>query len=95
MDFLAPIAQAGLAFATLVAGIYYFLKKENKYQAEIDKLHSELRQQEKDTLTIIQSLTITMDKVLVNETATRTELHQELKELKQVILDKIESIKAK
>jgi len=92
-DILMGLAQYGGAVAVLIASIFYFLKKESKYEAQISKLQDELRTNEKETLKLIQSLTVTLDKVMAAETGTKTEVLNEIKVLKETIIGKIESLK--
>lgn len=90
---LLGLAKLAPVIATLVAGIYYFLNKEKKYIAQIEKLQEELRINEKETLKLIQSLTVTMDKVIHSENDTRVEVLNEIKILKETIVGRIESLK--
>lgn len=90
---LLGLAKLAPVIGALVAGIYYFFNKEKKYVAQIEELNKELRTQETETLKIISRLTDTLDKILATDSATKNEIITEIKNLKEIITSKIDSIK--
>jgi len=90
---LLGLAKLAPVIATLVAGIYYFFNKEKKYVAQIEELNKELRTNERETLDIISKLTVTLDKLVENDSVNKTEIINEIKTLREIIMTKIDSIK--
>jgi len=93
IDILTAVAQYGGAVAVLVAGIYYFFNKEKKYVVQIEALNKELRDNERGTLEIISKLTVTLDKLVENDSTSKTEIVNEIKNLREIICTKIDAIK--
>lgn len=90
---LLGLAKLTPVIGVLVAGIYYFFHKENKYVEQIKELNKELRTNERDTLDIISKLTVTLDKLVENDSVNKNEIINEFKNLREIITTKIDSIK--
>lgn len=92
-EILATLAKLAPVVAVLVAGIYYFFTKEKKYVMQIEALNKELRDNERGTLEIISKLTVTLDKLVENDSTSKTEIVNEIKTLREIIITKIDAIK--
>lgn len=92
-EILATLSKLAPVIAVLVAGIYYFFNKEKKYVTQIDALNKELRDNERGTLEIISKLTVTLDKLVENDSASKSEIVNEIKTLREIIITKIDAIK--
>jgi hypothetical protein len=90
---LLGLAKLAPVIGTLVVGIYYLFNKEKKYVEQIEALNKELRTNERDTLDIISKLTVTLDKLVENDSVNKTEIINEFKTLREIITTKIDSIK--
>ena len=90
---LLGLAKLAPVIATLVVGIYYLFNKEKKYVEQIEALNKELRTNERETLDIISKLTVTLDKLVENDSVNKTEIINEFKTLREIITTKIDSIK--
>lgn len=90
---LLGLAKLAPVIGALVVGIYYFFNKEKKYVEQIEALNKELRTNERETLDIISKLTVTLDKLVENDSVNKTEIINEIKNLREIIMSKIDSIK--
>lgn len=90
---LLGLAKLAPVIGALVVGIYYLFNKENKYVEQIKELNKELRTNERDTLDIISKLTVTLDKLVENDSVNKNEIINEFKNLREIITTKIDSIK--
>ena len=72
----------------LIVGIYYFMKKEGKYQEEIKELNQVIRDNEKESLTMFSKLAIALDRI----SDSKGEIHQEIVALKEFISIKLDQI---
>lgn len=54
----------GILGVFLVLVIWYFRKKENEYKEEIQKLNAELRETERESITVIKDLNVTLEKLI-------------------------------
>ena len=87
------IGEYGIVVLILVGIIKYFLEREKKKEKEIEDLHSELRDVEKENLTALMKVTALMSKVIDNDNAKNELLMKEIQNMKESILAKIDAIK--
>lgn len=81
-NLLIQIAQGGIAFAVLIVVVWYLKQQIKKKDEEIAKLHQEIRDSEKENLTILFRVVGYMERGEKN-----------LEDLKTFISDKIDSLK--
>jgi len=65
-ELLLGIAKLSPVIALLIASIFYFLKREKKFEAQIEELHKELRDSDKENVSLLIKVSATLDK-LVNK----------------------------
>ena len=87
------VAQTGVAFAVLVAAVIYFLGREKKKEAEIERLHQELRESEKESLTALYKTTALLEKMLEQDKTKNELLLKEIDLMRISIEAKIDSLK--
>lgn len=92
-DLLSNIAQMGVAFSVLVAAIIYFLGREKKKESEIERLHQELRDSEKESLTALYKTTALLEKMLEQDKTKNELLLKEIDLMRLSIEAKIDSLK--
>lgn len=92
-EILVLLAKSTPVIAVLWMGIRYFLKKEKAYQSQIADLHKELRANERETLTLMNRLTTTLDKVIESGQSDRDEILHEIKTLAKDLNRKINELK--
>jgi alcohol dehydrogenase class IV len=92
-DLLMNVAQTGVAFAVLVAAVIYFLGREKKKEAEIERLHQELRESEKESLTALYKTTALLEKMLEQDKTKNELLLKEIDLMRISIEAKIDSLK--
>lgn len=92
-DLLSNIAQMGVAFTVLVAAIIYFLGREKKKESEIERLHQELRDSEKESLTALYKTTALLEKMLEQDKTKNELLLKEIDLMRVSIEAKIDSLK--
>lgn len=92
-EILGNIAEYSIIVAILVAIILYFYKREEKKDAEIDKLHTELRETEKENLTALLKLSALIDKMLETDKVKNELLIKEIQAMKVSIETKIDNLK--
>jgi uncharacterized membrane protein YvbJ len=90
---LGRIAEYGVIVAILVAIILYFYKREDKKDAEIEKLHNELRENEKESLTALLKLSALIDKMLETDKVKNEALLKEMAAMRTSIENKIDNLK--
>lgn len=90
---LGRIAEYGVIVAILVAIILYFYKREDKKDAEIEKLNIELRENEKETLTALLKLSTLIDKMLETDKVKNESLLKEMAAMRTSIENKIDNLK--
>jgi uncharacterized membrane protein YvbJ len=90
---LGRIAEYGVIVAILVAIILYFYKREEKKDAEIEKLHNELRENEKESLTALLKLSALIDKMLETDKVKNEALLKEMAAMRTSIENKIDNLK--
>ena len=81
-NLLIQIAQGGIAFAVLIVVVIYLKSQIKKKDEEIAKLHQDIRDSEKENLTILFRVVGYMERGEKN-----------LEDLKTFIADKIDSLK--
>lgn len=92
-DLLSNIAQMGVAFTVLVAAIIYFLGREKKKESEIERLHQELHNSEKESLTALYKTTALLEKMLEQDKTKNELLLKEIDLMRVSIEAKIDSLK--
>ena len=92
-EILLGLAKLTPVVGVLVAGIYYFFNKEKTYITKIDDLNKILRDKDKETLEIIGKLTVTLDKLIESDSNSKTEVINEIRNLRDIIITKIDNIK--
>ena len=92
-ELLTQIAQYGVAFTVLVAAVIYFLGREKKKEAEIERLHQELRESEKESLTALYKTTALLEKMLEQDKTKNELLLKEIDLMRLSIEAKIDSLK--
>ena len=60
---LTNIADIAPVIGVLVVGIFYFFKKEKEYKQEISDLQAELRNCEKENLTVLMKVLAFFEKI--------------------------------
>jgi len=81
-ELILETVKSGGVVGILALSVWYFLNKEKKYKAEITTLQEELRNSEKESLSLIYKLAGYMERGEKN-----------LEDLKVFIADKIDSLK--
>ena len=92
-ELLLNIANYGIAFSVLIAVIFYFLGKEKKKDAEIEELHKELRDSEKENLTTLYKVMALMEKLTETDKIKNELLLKEIGEMRTSIENKIDNLK--
>jgi hypothetical protein len=92
-ELLGQIAQYGVAFAVLVAAVIYFLGREKKKETEIERLHQELRESEKESLTALYKTTALLDKMLEQDKTKNELILKEIDLMRLSIEAKIDALK--
>lgn len=92
-EILLGIAKLTPVVGVLVTGIYYFFNKEKTYITKIDELNKILRDKDKETLEIIGKLTVTLDKLIESDYTSKNEIINEIRNLRDIIITKIDNIK--
>lgn len=92
-EILLGIAKLTPVVGVLVTGIYYFFNKEKTYITKIDELNKILRDKDKETLEIIGKLTVTLDKLIESDSTSKNEIINEIRNLRDIIITKIDNIK--
>lgn len=87
-EILKNIAEYSVVVALLVVMVIYFMNKEKKKDTEISDLHKELRETEKENLTLLLKISALMDKLSVNNDA----ILGDIKNLKEFIKDRLDKI---
>ena len=87
-EILTNIAEYSVVVALLVVMVIYFMNKEKKKDTEISDLHKELRETEKENLTLLLKISALMDKLSVNNDA----ILGDIKNLKEFIKDRLDKI---
>lgn len=97
---LEGIAQAGIAFAFLVAAVMYFLKKEQKKEDEILKLnieikelHVQMKDEAKESLTALIKFSALIDKLLDEDKGKHDSLISEIKVMRDDLIERINNLK--
>lgn len=89
LNILIILAKAVPVIAALLFGIRYFYRKEKYYISTISNLQKELRDNEKDTLTLMGKLTNTLDRILNDNKEDKQDILREIRELKDSINKKL------
>jgi hypothetical protein len=92
-ELLMNIAQYGIAFSVLVAAVIYFLGREKKKEAEIERLNVELRDVEKENLTALMKVMAFMEKMVEQDKVKNELLLKEIDLMRVSIEAKIEALK--
>lgn len=93
IDILLEIAKIGPVVAILVASLIYFIRRENKNELEIESLHKELRESEKENLTALLKVTGVLEKVMDSEKIGNEKVLNSIEEMRRSIEDKINNLK--
>lgn len=88
-DLLFELAKIGPVVAVLVAAVFYFYKREKSKDEQIQKLHDELRESEKENLTALHKLLAYLEKSDITEDSNHKELLNEIKSMRSSIEDKL------
>jgi preprotein translocase subunit YajC len=91
-ELLLNLAQLGPIVALLIVAILYFLKREQKKDLEIEALHKELRENEKESLTALLKLSALIDKMLDADATKNKLLIVEIQAMKLSIEAKIDAL---
>lgn len=92
-ELLNTVAKLAPVITVLVVALFYFLKKEKAYQAQIETLNEQLRTNEREYLELMNKLTQTLDKYIDGDTKNKQEIIQEIKLLEATLAAKIDSLK--
>jgi len=90
-EILTEVAKIGPVVAILIVAIWYFIKKEKKYQQEIKDLNQSIRDNEKESLGMINKLADALDRIA----DAKGDIHTEIVRLKEFISLKLEKINSK
>lgn len=104
IDVLLALSKIAPVVAVLWLGIKFFIKKnteyENKideqatkYQSKIDELQVELRNNEKESLQVMNRLTGVLDKLLENSAEDKKEILAEIASIHKDLTKKLNDIK--
>ena len=93
IDILIATAKIAPVVAVLWLAVRYFLKKEKVYQKQINDLQSELRANERESLSVLNRMTSVLDKLIENSADDRTIIVDEIRRIHRDITKKIDSIK--
>lgn len=102
IEILTSLLPLSPIIALLVAMVLYLIKQNSTYKADIEKerdksdsimtsLNSELRASEKDNLIMLSKLADSLDKLANNNKV----FHQEIRNLKEFIQIKLDSLNGK
>jgi len=86
---LIELSRLGPVVTILVVAIIYFLRKEKGYKLEITELNKEIKDNEKESLLLINRLANTLDKLSTN----KEDVVKEIASLKEFITLKLEKLK--
>lgn len=62
-EILMSLIKMGPVVALLVAAVWYFLAREKKLEEEVDNLNKELRENEKQNVTLLYKVLAWMEKL--------------------------------
>lgn len=92
-DILVYSGKIAPVIAVLWLAVRYFLKKEKSYQNQIEELHKELRANERETLTLMNRLTNTLDKVIQDTSENQKDILDEIRSLHKDLTKKLSELK--
>lgn len=66
-DIFITLAKNGPVVALLIAAVWYFLKREKKMEMKIEELNKELRESDKENVSLLIKISATLKKLTDNE----------------------------
>lgn len=62
-ELLTELAKMGPVIAVLISAIYYFLGREKKYEEKIEELNKEIREIDKENVSLLIRISATLEKL--------------------------------